>query len=152
MFRLQKRRIEMKGQNCIVAEAMTWLGTPYHHHARVKGAGVDCAQLLYGVFIDELGFAPAFEIEAYPSDWMMHRSDERFLSYILSHAQEVDRPRAGDIALFKWGRCFAHGAIVVNWPTVIHADINAGKVSLDEADQGRFAGREVKFFRVKEVL
>lgn len=26
----------------IVAEARTWLGTPFHHQGRVKGAGVDC--------------------------------------------------------------------------------------------------------------
>lgn len=24
-----------------VAEAVTWLGTPYHHQGRVKGVGVD---------------------------------------------------------------------------------------------------------------
>ena len=24
-----------------VSEAMTWLGTPYHHQGRVKGVGVD---------------------------------------------------------------------------------------------------------------
>jgi len=142
----------MKAPDCIVTEATTWLGTPYHHHARVKGAGVDCAQLLYAVFVDALGLAPSFEIDAYPADWMMHRSEERFLSYIVEHAREVKKPQAGDIALFKWGRCFAHGAIVVNWPTVIHADINAGRVSMDDADQGRFAGREVKFFRVQEAL
>ena len=29
----------------IVAEAMTWLGTPYHHRGKLKGIGVDCAQL-----------------------------------------------------------------------------------------------------------
>ncbi|WP_018610256.1 C40 family peptidase [Uliginosibacterium gangwonense] len=138
--------------NRIVAEATKWLGTPYHHHARIMGAGVDCAQLLYGVFVEGLGLVPEFEIDAYPADWMMHRSEERFVSYVLNRAELVDAPQAGDIALFKWGRCFAHGAIVVNWPTVIHADINAGRVSMDDADQGRFAGREVKFFRVKEAL
>lgn len=33
-----------------VAEAMTWLGTPYHHQGRVKGVGVDCATLLCEVY------------------------------------------------------------------------------------------------------
>jgi hypothetical protein len=34
----------------VVKEALTWLGTPYHHHARVKGVGVDCARLLCAVY------------------------------------------------------------------------------------------------------
>ena len=33
----------------VVAEAIAWLGTPYHHRARIKGVGVDCAQLALGV-------------------------------------------------------------------------------------------------------
>lgn len=148
----QKRRTDMERSENILAEARRWLGTPYHHHARVHQAGVDCAQLLYAVYVESLGLVPLFEIDDYPADWMMHRSEERFLSYILDHAEEVSTPMPGDIAMFKWGRCFAHGAIVSDWPVVIHADIRAGRVSLDDASQGRFAGREVKFFRIKEAL
>jgi cell wall-associated NlpC family hydrolase len=33
----------------ILAEARTWRGTPFHHQARIKGNGVDCAQLVVGV-------------------------------------------------------------------------------------------------------
>ncbi len=33
----------------IVAQARTWLGTPFHHQGRVKGVGVDCAGLILGV-------------------------------------------------------------------------------------------------------
>lgn len=33
-----------------VAEAITWLGTPYHHQGRVKGVGVDCGTLLCEVY------------------------------------------------------------------------------------------------------
>jgi NlpC/P60 family putative phage cell wall peptidase len=29
-----------------IAEARTWIGTPYHHQARVKGVGVDCVGLV----------------------------------------------------------------------------------------------------------
>ncbi len=38
----------VSGQD-IVREARTWIGTPFHHAARVKGVGVDCAGLLVGV-------------------------------------------------------------------------------------------------------
>ena len=29
----------------VVAEAMTWIGTPWAHMAHLKGVGVDCANL-----------------------------------------------------------------------------------------------------------
>jgi hypothetical protein len=32
-----------------VSAARSWLGTPYQHQARCKGAGVDCAGLIVGV-------------------------------------------------------------------------------------------------------
>lgn len=33
----------------IIAEARTWLGTPYQHQARCKGVGADCAGVVLGV-------------------------------------------------------------------------------------------------------
>lgn len=33
----------------VVAEARTWLGTPFHHQARRKGIGVDCVGVVIGV-------------------------------------------------------------------------------------------------------
>jgi hypothetical protein len=47
--------------------------------------------------------------------------------------------------VFKFGRCFAHGAIVVEWPRLIHAWHNAGVVYA-EATQGQLAGRPVRIF------
>ena len=31
-------------RQAIIDETVTWLRTPYHHMAAIKGAGVDCAQ------------------------------------------------------------------------------------------------------------
>lgn len=33
----------------IIAEARTWLGTPWHHQACVKGVGADCTGVVRGV-------------------------------------------------------------------------------------------------------
>ena len=33
----------------VVAEARRWIGTPYHHQARLRGVGCDCAGLIIGV-------------------------------------------------------------------------------------------------------
>jgi cell wall-associated NlpC family hydrolase len=111
---------------------MTWLSTPYHHMGRVKGAGTDCLCLLADVF-EEAGLIPRVGIPFYPKDWMHHRDAERYLEGLLRYAGEIDGPPLpGDIVLWKFGRCFSHGAIVVEWPTVVHAC--AGRnVSLDDA-------------------
>ena len=34
----------------VLIELNNWLGTPYHHAARVQGAGVDCLMLLLEVY------------------------------------------------------------------------------------------------------
>lgn len=54
----------------IVAEARTWLGTPYRHAQRAKGSagGVDCLNLVAGVF-QALGVLGSFDAEPYPSAW-----------------------------------------------------------------------------------
>lgn len=137
-------------QTRICAYSQSWIGTPYHHAARVKGVGVDCAQLLIGVFCDELQLVPTPEVEDYPPDWMMHRSEERFLSTLQTCAREIEQPEPGDVAIWMWGRCFAHAAIVQSWPVVVHADSRCGKVTLADASQGKFVerNRPVKFFRM----
>lgn len=33
----------------IIAEARTWIGTPFLHQGRIKGQGVDCVGLIMGV-------------------------------------------------------------------------------------------------------
>lgn len=33
----------------IIAEAITWEGTPFHHQESTKGAGCDCKGLVYGI-------------------------------------------------------------------------------------------------------
>ena len=106
----------------IVAEARSWVGTPYHHCADIKGVGVDCGMLLVRVFVD-LGILEPFDPRPYSHDWMLHRSEEIFLGHMLARAEIVDKPQPGDVMLFKVGRCYAHGSIVtVADPlTIIHA-------------------------------
>ena len=129
----------------VIAEARSWLATPYHHAARVKGAGVDCAMLPAAVY-RAAGLIPDFPVEHYPPDWHLHRDVERYLDTVTRHAVEVPAPTgAGDFVLFRWGRCFAHGAIIVDWPVIVHAVLHAGVV-LDRGDTGRLATRPRRFF------
>ena len=57
----------------------------------------------------------------------------------------ADLVQAGDVALFRFGRCFSHGGIVVDWPTVIHA-WHVGGVMLTDARQPLLVRRPVRFF------
>ena len=115
----------------VVREALTWLGTPWRHAARVNGAGVDCGQFLIGVFAGA-GLVPAFETAEYPPDWHLHRSEERYLSHVERFCGRIPGPPLpGDLVLYRWGRCLAHGAIVVDWPTIVHSYRDLG-VSLDD--------------------
>lgn len=140
----------MTRQSAIVAEAMTWLDTPYHHRQRVKGAGVDCAQILIGVFV-VCGMIADFEPEDYPRDWMMNRTEDRFRAKVRELADEISvaEVRPGDVALYRVGHCFAHGSVIIDWPLVLHADSRLGKVTLAEGDQGWLAERPVEFYRVR---
>jgi NlpC/P60 family putative phage cell wall peptidase len=135
---------EHEHRAAVVAEAESWLATPYHHQGRIKGVGVDCAMLLVEVY-HAAGCVPALDPRPYPPDWHLHRSAERYLGWVLRYAREVAEPRPGDAALFRFGRCFSHGAIVAGWPRVIHAYVGQGCVRADGL-QAPLIGRAVRFF------
>lgn len=128
----------------ILAEAESWLRTPYHHMGRIKGGGTDCLMLLAEVYA-KAGVIPRVAVPFYPPDWNLHREAERYLDGVTRYAREVAAPEPGDVALFKFGRCFAHGAIVVAWPRLIHAFVRIG-VTYGDADRAPLVGRSVKFF------
>jgi cell wall-associated NlpC family hydrolase len=130
----------------IIAEAQTWLGTPWHHQAALKGCGVDCGQILMEVFADA-GFVERVLIGQYSRQWMLHRDEEVYLGWVEQFAQRVDTPKPGDLAVWKNGRTYSHGAIVVAWPRIIHADVNEGVVWAD-ASCGPLAGKPVLFYSI----
>ena len=133
-----------------MATAERWIGTPYHHAARIHGIATDCVNLLCAVY-EEAGLTEHVEPGFYRPDWMLHRGEELFLMGILeAHLREVSRPFPGDVALFRYGRCYSHGAIVVEWPMVIHAFAGLGVVRGDARRHPLLDGgsrpRAVKFY------
>lgn len=132
----------------VVREAQAWLGTPYHHHGRIRGVGVDCAMLLAEVF-ERAGAVSHVDAGAYAHDWHLHRSEELFLGW-LKHvgARPVQAPAQGDIGVFRYGRAYSHGAVVVAGgavPVVVHAYIGRG-VILTAVDEDPLQGRAVQWW------
>lgn len=127
----------------IVAEAKEWLKTPYHHAAKLKGIGCDCLTYIVGVY-ENVGIVGPQKIPFYRPDFMRHNSTETYLEGLLEHGHEVKAPLSGDIAIFKWGRIFAHAGIVTEWPRILHADPHNGVIEM-RGNTGRLMGREVKF-------
>jgi hypothetical protein len=137
----------------VVAEARKWVGTPYHNCADIKGVGVDCGMLLVRVFVDT-GLVAPFDPRPYPSDWYLHRSEERYLGFISARVTEllaVVAPRPGDIVVMRFGRCYSHGGIVTAAEplTIVHAYHPAGCVIEEEIARNAVlsdAARKPRFF------
>lgn len=119
---------EAEKRQIVVAEAKSWIGTPYVANGMIKGrrGGVDCAMFPLAVYAN-CGYIPKeFDPRPYSPQWHVHRNEEKYMKYVRSFSIEVPGPpgRAplpGDFVLFKIGKLFAHGAIVTEWPFVIHA-------------------------------
>jgi cell wall-associated NlpC family hydrolase len=131
----------------IVEEARSWVGTPYHHHGRVKAVGVDCAMLLAEVY-ERAGVVPKVDPGVYDPQFGMHRSQEQFMSWVLKYGTEVEEPKVGGVILFKYGRCFSHGGIIVSQASFVHAVINAGCVIESRLDEPEYCSKTRKFFEV----
>jgi cell wall-associated NlpC family hydrolase len=138
---------ESEQRAAVVAEARTWIRTPYRHMADRKKAGVDCAMLLVRVFVDT-GLVEPFDPRPYSKTWFLHRDAELYLGHVLHYAREIfAAPRPGDIVLCRIGRLFAHGGIVSQWPRVIHAFSQARMVLEDDVSrQGKYEAVEKRVF------
>ena len=111
----------------IVAISMTWLQTPYRGWSKVKGAGVDCGQLLAAIY-QEAGLIPE-DIDLpndYPLFIGLHRASTEYVDLVLRYFREIPESEVqpGDIVVWRLigSKSYCHGAIVKSWPDyVIHA-------------------------------
>ena len=134
----------------VVAAARSWIGTPYHNCADVKGVGVDCGMLLVRVFVDS-GLCAPFDPRPYPVDWHLHRAEERYLGFIFDRGAEVTAPLPGDVMVVRYGRTYSHGGIVsIAAPlTIVHAYFPARSVLEEEIGRNSVlsdAARKPRFF------
>lgn len=143
---------EREERQRVIEIARSYLGTKYHDNAKVKGTpengggGVDCATLIAMVF-EEAGLTPPVEIPPYSPQWFLHRNEEKYMDMVMARAHEIssDDAQPADVILYKLGRVYAHGGIIVSFPDqLIHAYKAAGKVVLAQCFEGEMLSHIVK--------
>jgi len=113
----------------IVAEARTWLGTPWQHQQRMKGVAVDCAGLVIGV-ARALGLVETdFDVGGY-----MRQPDGSMLPLLCSYMDPVPSSAMapGDVIAFAIAADPQHVGILGDYRhgglSVIHAASRPGLV------------------------
>lgn len=108
-----------------LAEARTWLATPYRHQASVKGWGCDCLGLVRGVWRALYGEEPE-ETPPYRPDWAETGAAETLLEAARRRMCEppVADARPGDVLLFRMapGAVVKHCAVLSALPTAQDKD------------------------------
>ena len=146
-----------KNRELIVNEAVEWLGTPYKGWGRCKSYGADCIGFVAGVF-QNCGLIPKDEVDAaIPKDYSLqigqHQEDTEYVSGILKFMVEIQEHeiQPGDVIMFKLrtGRAYAHSAIAVNYPLIIHAIAHGGVTYADARKHPLLRGSRCRFFTLR---
>jgi NlpC/P60 family putative phage cell wall peptidase len=108
----------------IIAEARSWIGTPYRHQASLKGVGCDCLGLVRGVWRSLLGAEPR-QAPPYSRDWAEAAGEETLAQAARAHLSEIAPSEfaLGDVLLFRYRERYPakHAAIVTAPDTMVHA-------------------------------
>ncbi len=110
----------------IVTEARSYLGTPFHHQARLKGVGVDCVGLIVGVaHALELSSADCFRYPRRPNGMLVPELEKAGYREI-----PVDDAQPGDLLVF-WilpARKIPQHLAIRTEHGIIHTDARARRV------------------------
>lgn len=108
----------------VIAVARSWLGTPYHDQASLKGVGCDCLGLARGVWREVVG-PEIFPIPPYSRDWgetgpreVLAEGARRMMPEIA-----VEEAVSGALVLFRMrpGAIAKHVGIMTGPATFIHS-------------------------------
>ncbi len=108
----------------MLAEALSWIGTPYRHQGSSKGIGCDCLGLIRGAWRAVYGAEPEAS-GPYAPDWAEVGGEDRFLAAARRHCTEKPGAKAlrGDLLLFRWRPHLPakHAGILIDEGHFIHA-------------------------------
>ena len=131
----------------LINEARSWIGTPYHHAASLKGVGCDCLGLIRGVWRVVIGEEPEVPT-SYRGGWIDTPGEERLRDAARRHLIEISTTDfcRGDILMFRWRDHLPakHIGIATSHRTMVHAHEGA---SVAEVDIGHWRKRLAYAFR-----
>ena len=116
--------------NTTVRMAREYLGTPYHHQARLKGHGIDCVGLVVCV-ARELGVLP-FDVDV--TGYSRIPDGKALMHHLHAHMDAVDQRdmQPGDVICVAFDKWPQHVGILGNYIhgglSIIHADNQRGQV------------------------
>ena len=131
-----KRRAAVADPALVIAVARSWIGTPYHDQASLRGVGCDCLGLARGVWREVVGDEP-FPIPPYSRDWGETGPREVLAEGARQMMPEITPTEAGPgtLILFRMGRSTAptraiakHVGILTESDRFIHAYERLGVV------------------------
>ncbi len=124
----------------IVRAARSWLGTPYHDQASVKGVGCDCLGLIRGVWREVVGPEP-MPVPPYSRDWGETGPHEVLAEAARAAMVEIApaEARTGDVVLFRMrhGAIAKHAGILTPHSRFIHAYERTGVIEEPLTDPWR---------------
>jgi NlpC/P60 family putative phage cell wall peptidase len=113
----------------VIAEALTWLDTPWQHGQATRGVATDCVGLPLGIAkglgLVDLAYTPPL----YTDQWHLHKQrgrDEQLLEVLRQFPlREValSSRRPGDLLVFRWSprRPCGHLGLFMPGEQVLHA-------------------------------
>lgn len=99
----------------VVAEARSWLRTPFQHQGRMRGLGADCRGLVGGVALG-LGLVPPTWWADFDSRWGGYPEQPPpglMLAACDSFMRRTDAPQAGDVVVVEFLRYPQHMGVLV---------------------------------------
>ncbi|MBO6759204.1 MAG: C40 family peptidase [Roseibium sp.] len=119
----------LSGKARVVVIARSWIGTPYHPQASLKGVGCDCLGLLRGVWREFYGKEPEAP-PPYSPDWGQVGGTETLLDAADRHLRRIETGDVapGDVLVFRMTKnaIAKHCGIVSGPGRFIHALEGAG--------------------------
>jgi len=123
-----RRYYTKANQPALLQEVASWIGTPFHDHAGIKGAGVDCVHLALRIY-QATGFLPeGLVFPDYTLDGGHHQTESKVIAFVEGlgrfAAQSVKPATAdwcpGDLLGFTIGKVVHHVGVAVDNLRFVH--------------------------------
>jgi cell wall-associated NlpC family hydrolase len=134
----------------IIWIARSWIGTPFHPHAAIRGAGVDCVRLVAEI-LAEAGLIQPVRFPNYSMDGGHHLTRSQVEDWLDSSPDfarlDGAAPCTADVHLYRLGRVGHHVGMITRPPLMINALPNRGVIE-SRIDDPTFSKRFVAAYRL----